>query len=358
MVAVYTNKNTHQRRTACIMNLTTYENGVQVAVSPDGEICVLDGEKFGWKRNKKGGAKLARLYRKSGYMKHAQRVRNCATWLQFYAMENGEKQLMSANFCHLRLCPMCTARRAGRAAYKLSKVLDKVEAEHPGVKFLFLTLTIRNVDGPSLGDAISHLTHAWSKLTRNRQVERSVRGWFRAIEITRSGKSYHPHLHAILAVDPEYFSRKSGLYISHDEWVNRWQKALQVDYRPSVRIQTAKAKGEYSAGRAAAVEAAKYAIKEDDYIDPELPEDEAVQIVRDYTDALHRRRLTAFGGWLKSAAKELDALNLDDGDLVHIEDETIRPDLADYIELYNWHFGIGDYILAKREVNPLKIKRE
>lgn len=340
------------------MDFSTYENDMQVVVSPVGEVCTLEGEKFAWRENKKGGAKLSRLYKKGGYADYAQRTLNCATWLQFYAMENGEKQLMSANFCQLRLCPMCTARRARRAAYKLSKVLDKVEAGHPGVKFLFLTLTIRNVDGPDLGNAIGQLTKAWNKLTKHRQVERSVQGWFRAIEITRKGKGYHPHLHAILAVSPEYFDRKSGLYISHEEWVDRWQKALQVDYRPSVRIQTAKAKGEYSAGRAAAVEAAKYAVKDEDYIDPKLPENEAVQIVKDYTDALYRKRLTAFGGWLKEAAKELDALNLDDGDLVHIEDETIRPDLADYIEIYNWHFGIGDYVLARREVNPLKIKRE
>lgn len=338
------------------MDYITAVNGKQAAIPVDE---VMSGERFRWCENRRKGVRLVPLYRKARYEKYAERAAGCATWLQFYEMENGDKQLRAANFCHLRLCPMCTARRALRAAYKLSQVLDRVEGEHTGVKYLFLTLTMRNVPGDQLGDALTQLTEAWYRLCHHRQFERSIGGWFRAIEITRNGKQYHPHLHAILAVETAYFSPKSGLYITHNEWRNRWQKALRVDYRPMVRIQTAKAKekdgGTISAGHAAALEAAKYAVKDEDYIDPKLPEAEAVQIVRDYTEALHRRRLTAFGGWLKEAAKALDVGDLDDGDLVHVEDETIRADVADYITTYNWHLGAGNYVLAQRELNPFKV---
>lgn len=109
-------------------------------------------------------------------------------------------------------------------------------------------------------------------------------------------------------------------------------------------------------GRAAAVEAAKYAVKDSDYIDDRLSEAEAVRIVTDYTEALHRRRLTAYGGWLKTAAKALEAEDLEDGDLVHVDD-TVREDVAELIETYNWHFGAGDYVLMARQVNPLKFQR-
>lgn len=302
--------------------------------------------------------RIAELYDKGGFPLYAERARTCATWLQFYAMESGEKQLSAANFCQLRLCPMCTARRAKRAAYKLSQVMDLVSAEHPDTRYLFLTLTIRNVPGPELGDAIGQLTRAWERLQGGRQVERSIGGWFRAVEVTRKGKGYHPHLHAILAVLPAYFDKKAGLYISHDEWLRRWQKALRVDYKPSVRIQVAKVKGERSGGRAAALEAAKYAVKDSEYIDSKLPEARAVEILTDYTNALHRRRLTAFGGWMKDVAKRLDAGDLDDGDLVHIEKDTIREDLAEFVDTYNWHFGAGDYILSARQINPLRLERK
>lgn len=311
-------------------------------------------ERFSW-REKKGKVRLlARLYKKGDYLDYAERAKNCATKLQYYAMENGDKQLISANFCHLRLCPMCTARRAQRAAYKLSQILNRIEADHPGVQFLFLTLTVENCDGDKLGDTIGLLTKGWDRLMKQRPVLAAVKGWFRAVEITRGKETgYHPHIHAILAVSADYKPR-SKLYITQAEWVARWQKAARLSYKPIVHIQKTKNK---KGGMGAALEAAKYATKDEDYIDPELPEDEAVQIVKDYTEALYRRRMTAFGGWMKEVAKLYDAGDLDDGDLVHTEPNTIREDIADYIETYEWHFGVGDYILTDRRVNPLKVVR-
>lgn len=309
--------------------------------------------------------RLFELYEKAGYPEYAARTRDCATFLQFNVYQNGERRLRTANFCKLRLCPMCIGRRARRSAWKLSQVLNKVEAEH-GALFLFLTLTMKNVPGDQLGDALGQLTKGWYRLLDQQQIGRSVKGWFRAIEITRSGKQYHPHLHAIIAVEPDYFSResrKAGKYLNQSDLIERWQKALRVDYRPSVRIQTTKAKAgdgqlRKAAGCAAALEAAKYAVKDEDYIDPKLSEELAVEILRDYTTALHRRRLTAFGGWMKEAARALDAEDLDDGDLIHTDDDAIREDLIEMVESFNWHFGAGDFILASRDANPLKVKRE
>lgn len=347
------------------MDYITYVNGLQVQITGDGEIETLEDSRFEWRTKKMKTVVLADLYLKAEYPDYAERARTCATWLQYNVSADGSKQLSASNFCQLRLCPMCTARRARKAAWKLSQVLNAVEAAH-GAKFLFLTLTMKNVSGNKLGEALEQLTNGWISFMDQRQIQRSVKGWYRAIEITRSGRNYHPHLHAILAVEPDYFSResrKSGKYLHQEDLIERWQRALRVDYRPSVRIQTTRAKaGEGKAlaagGGKAALEAGKYAVKDADYIDPELPEQLAVDILRDYTTALRRRRLTAFGGWMKEAARALDADNLEeDRDLVHAEEETVREDVADLIETYNWHFGAGDYILARREINPLKIKR-
>ncbi len=338
--------------------ITTVRNGQEVRIPAEE---VLVDRRFPWRERKGKTMLLYELYEKAGYSDYAARTRDCATFLQFNVYKSGERRLRTANFCKLRLCPMCIGRRARRSAWKLSQVLDMAEKEH-GAKYLFLTLTMKNVPGDQLGDALGQLTKGWYRLMEQRQMERSVKGWFRAIEITRSGKNYHPHLHAILAVEPDYFSResrKSGKYLNQTDLVVRWQKALRVDYKPSVRIQTAKGKsGEgtavASAGGRAAVEAAKYAVKDEDYIDPKLPEGEAVRILTDYTHALHRRRLMAFGGWLKEAARALDAEDLDDGDLIHTDDDAIREDLLEMIDGYNWRFGAGDFILSNREINPLE----
>ncbi len=346
------------------MDYITYLKHGQVVKLPASE--VLQDERFNWRDRKVKTVTLAELYDKAGYPDYSERARTCATWLQYNVSAEGEKQLSAVNFCQLRLCPMCTARRARKAAWKLSQVLNLVEAQH-GAKFLFLTLTMKNVPGDKLGEALSQLTEAWDRFLDQKAIKRSIRGWFRAIEITRSGRNYHPHIHVILAVDADYFSResrKNGKYLNQSDLIDRWQRALRVDYRPSVRIQTTKAKAGTGEARAAgcykaSLEAAKYAVKDEDYIDPKLPDKLAVEILRDYTTALRRRRLTAFGGWMKEAARALDAENVEeDTDLVHAEEDSIREDVAELIETYNWHFGAGDYILARREVNPLKIKRE
>lgn len=340
------------------MDYSAWDKELQVVTKPDGEIISLEDSKFDWARKKARTIRLARLYKKAGYQDYSRRCASCSTWLQYSLFSDGSRQLSAANFCGLRLCPLCISRKAKKAAYKLSRVLDVVEQEH-GVMFLFLTLTMRNVPGSELGDAITQLTAGWNRLIQHRHVKAAIKGWFRAIEITRRSKGYHPHIHAILTVPPAYFARKSTLYISHKEWMQRWRLALRVDYDPSVRIQVAKAKGEYSGGRAAAVEAAKYAVKDEDYIDPRLTEEQASQVVIDYTRALFRRRLTAFGGVLKEAASQMDADNLDDDkDLVHIGDEGLREDVAELIETYCWRFGQGDYVLSRREPNPLYVVRE
>lgn len=238
-------------------------------------------------------------------------------------------------------------------AAKLSQVMNLTESRH-GYQFLFLTLTVESCEGDKLGAALSQLTAGWNRLMQQRPVLRAVKGWFRAIEITHGRETgYHPHIHAILAVEPGYFKRSSGQYITQADWVARWQKAAQLPYKPIVHIQKTKGgKG----GMGAALEAAKYTTKDSEYIDRDLDEQEGAQIVVDYTKALHKRRLVAFGGCMKEIAAQLGA-DRDDGDLVHVDDEGVRDDLAELIEDYGWHFGAGDYILTSRRVNPLRVVR-
>lgn len=346
------------------MYYITDVDGMQVQITDNGEIFTLHDSRFAWKERKMKTAALARLYEKAGYPEYAGRVASCATWLQYDVFVlDGSKKLSAANFCQLRLCPMCSARRSRKMAVKLSQVLTLVEEGHQA-KFVFLTLTMRSVPGEQLGAALEQLVKAWNRLLKQRQMERSIKGWYRAIEITRSGMEYHPHIHAILAVDQDYFShesRESGRYLNQSDLIVRWQKALRADYLPSVDIRVTREKNGTGSVLAsgygkAVLEAGKYTVKDVDYIDPELPEEAAVNILKDYTTALRRRRLTAFGGWMKETAKILDADNLEeDQDLVHVDDDLIRDDIADLIETYGWHFGVGDYILAKREINPLKV---
>lgn len=313
----------------------------------------LVSSRFPWKERKMRTIRLAKLYDKAGFEKYGDRVAVCSTWLKF--RELGDKQeLAQANFCHLRLCPLCTARKASAMAGKLSKIMRGVQEEHE-CQYFFLTLTVKNCEGKELGETLSLLTSAWNRLLQHQAVRRAVKGWFRALEITKKDKGYHPHIHAIIAVENDYFKQRNKLYITKREWVRRWRMALRADYNPSVDVRkTFSSKG----GKGVVLESAKYATKDSDYINNKLTDEEAAQIVADYTKALYHRRLTAFGGWLKEMAQRLDAENLEDVDLLDGDENEIREDLAEMIEEYGWHFGAGDYVLAKRYVNPLRVKRE
>lgn len=352
---------------------TTYFTLVEVDDSTGQTSIIADTEilcdnKFSWKSKKKDARKLGSLYVKAIDLTNEQRwqtladkLYTCAEGLDYWANVNDgqwHRRLHKANFCNTRLCPMCATRRAHRTAVDLSKVIRIVYNRHPGVQYLFLTLTIPNVPGDELGDALSLLINAWSKLRRQRKFERGIKGWYRAIEITRNRKTgeYHPHIHAIIAVEDDYFDKAKNLYITQAEWVQRWGKLVKVN-NPVVDIRAvynknkqAKPKNDNEASLAAVLEAAKYSTKSSDWLKG-VPSDKAVEIVMDYTRALHRKRLTAYGGWLKEVAMEIGAEDDEDGgDLIHDEDD-ISDETAEFDEHYGWGSMGRPYDRSRRFAN-------
>lgn len=342
----------------------------------------LRDDKSPWRDKKRKNISVAELYKGSKYGDYADKAFSCSTWLQFYAKLDGSaKQLRAFNGCHLRLCPLCSARRARIMAARLAKVLARAQADHKGTQLLFLTLTVENCEGDKLRETLDALAAAWVKLIRRRPFVRAVKGWFRAVEITRNREedTYHPHIHAILMVENAYFYRDSPLYITHDDitaeadgetvgetvvvkkgWVTMWRESLQVGYDPVVDIR-ATYKGQRGGkdkramkAAAEAKEAAKYATKDSDFLDPSLPAAEARRVLEVYTGAIARKRLTAMGGWVREAAQQL-ALDVENvTDLVHGEDEAgeLSPKEMELLENYGWNFGVGEHVLTARMPNP------
>lgn len=322
----------------------------------------LEDSKFPWRHRKRQGLRLADVYKAGGMAKDADRVLSCSTWLEYLATIDGKKQLHHFNACKKRLCPLCAARKAKLMATRLTKILAKVKADHQGTQLVFLTLTMENVPGDKLREALDLLTRAWFKLMHRRPVTRAVKGWFRALEITRNraADTYHPHIHAVLVVEDAYFIRANGLYLSQAKWVEMWQQSLQVAYRPVVDIRSTYSKNgkrnrKTEAAAAAAVEAAKYATKDCEYISPTIPMAEAAKVAKVYTAALHKKRLTAMAGWVADAAQQLALDDIEDtGDLVHDEDGAgeLTEATAELLEQYGWHFGVADHILIDQRPNP------
>lgn len=343
----------------------------------------LDDPKSDWRTDKRKCLHVKNLYRAGGDQARADKLASCVTWLEYYEDGDGsEKTLHGMNACQSRLCPVCAKRKARRTAGRLVRVLDTVKADHKGEYHpLFLTLTVRNCAARELRATLDLLTKAWAKLRRRRSFARAVRGWFRAIEITYNAVTgeYHPHIHAILYVAKDYYADRNtkavvnGLYIRQGKdtdvidgyknptWVQMWQESLQVDYEPSVRISAVRGRKGHKhattdeATLEAAKEAAKYATKDVDYLNPAMPEAEAVAVLLTYTAALERKRMTAMGGWIQDAADKLDVDPEDVTDLVHDDEDgasTLTAETAEYIAEYGFRFRYGDYFLLTRYANP------
>lgn len=243
---------------------------------------------------------------------------------------------------------MCAWRRSLKIFGQVSKVMDQA-TKNKEYRFIFLTLTCKNIEGEELSNQIDTLFKSYHKLMRRKAIKSSVKGWFRALEVTHNLKedTYHPHFHVILAVNKSYFKNK-GYYLTQDKWTELWKSSMKIDYTPIVDVRAFKVGSNKRTSKSVA-EAAKYAVKDGDFIikgnDGEVNEELTDSAVWILDGALANRRLVAFGGELKKIHKELNLDDPEDGDLGNTDnDEELREDLDYVIECYQWHIGYKQYI--------------
>lgn len=301
-----------------------------------------NGKPVPWRPKKIRSLKLADSFQRLGYEKKATRVRFCGSAIAFIKnLETGEKRLESADFCKERLCPMCQWRKSLKVFHQVSKVMDRTQQEQPSLVPVFLTLTLKNCAGADLSSTLDTIFKGWKNVIDHYKIRKIVQGWFRALEVTynKEDDTFHPHIHAIILVDKNYFKKDNKDYMQTTDWVRLWRTALKLDYDPVCDIR--KVKGGKDKHKAVA-EVAKYTLKDSDFIfdDTDLT-DKLVDVLN---TSLKGRRLFAFGGVLKRIAKQIGIEELAEGDLVHIDDEQIREDVATVIEVYRWNFGLANYI--------------
>ncbi len=288
-------------------------------------------------------------YERNRYFNKAYNVLHCSDFLEFIReVETQKLRLKHGNFCRDRLCPMCAWRRTLKIFSQVSKVMDVVQVEEPDLVPLFLTLTVRNCIGKELINSLNVVFAGLKMLFKQRKIQRIAKGWFRALEVTYNAKkdTYHPHIHAIVFVDRLYFRRKNKDYMKTADWVQMWRMSAKLDYNPICHIKTITRNFQDITHKQisdirAVLEVTKYTIKDTDYLtSDENLTDKLVEIT---SEALKGRRLHAFGGLLYKIARRLKAEDVGEGDLVHIDDDTVREDVATAIEVYKWVIGLNNY---------------
>jgi len=321
------------------------KNSSQAQDIEDGIEVLCDISKTGrarpWRDKRMSNEALIEPYSEVDTRK-AERLKECAKVLTFAADDNGRKRLVHANFCRVRLCPMCAWRREKKIYSNVSQITEEMKKENVWA-YIMLTLTVRNCEGEELSKTEDEMMDGWQRLMQSKDVKTAVKGWYRGLEVTHnvdraseSYNTYHPHFHALLAVGPRYFKDE---YIGYEKWVELWRRSMRLDYDPNIDVR--RVKGDTAK---AIAEISKYTVKEEDYI---LPSDWelTVETIRILDKALHKRRLVAYGGIMKELHKRLNLEDEIDGDLVNTgEDGDVEEKR---LETYAWHTGYKQYVRVK-----------
>lgn len=311
------------------------------------------GKERPWKLHKKENLRLVELYKKARIKdinlisdSRLFDLEHCGDTLTFLQNAEGKKKLKTANFCRVRLCPMCQWRRSLKMFSQVKKITDKILENDKSTRFIFGTFTIKNTDAENLEACINTLNKKFKYLVDQKKtfapakkLKQNLLGYLKAVEVTYNSKdkTYHPHLHVIFAVKSTFFKNSSN-YMTKKEWIELWQKALGVDYKPQTDIRAIKS------GTAKAVaEVAKYPVKTAPILS--LNDDEAVEVLKTLTLSLNKKRFVAYGGIFKTVKQELKFQDVEtDKDLVNVDIEQQERFNAVTAVLFKYNFKFGCYI--------------
>lgn len=260
------------------------------------------------------------------------RLMYCGSFLEFVAdVKKDKHKLINANFCRDRFCPMCQWRTSAKESYALSVMMTAIEREL-SYKFIFLTLTVKNVKADKLDDELKLLSRAFSALIRKANGKNEIsKGYVRKLEITynKERDDYHPHIHALIAVNKSYFTSRD--YINQKEWLQMWREVtgktgvdeLGRDEISQLNVQRVKDIND------SALEVGKYTVKSIDYLDNQAVFDLMLHV-------LHGKRLIAFAGCFRDYRDKYknDELN-----------KYMEVDMTDYVyRLWmHWKSDLNEY---------------
>ena len=229
---------------------------------------------------------------------------------------------------------------------QVQMITDKILERDKSTRFLFATFTVKNVDAENLETCINILNNKFLYLVSKnktfapaKKLKQNLLGYLKAVEVTYNtkDKTYHPHLHVIFAVKSTFFKNSSN-YMTKKEWIELWQKALNVDYKPQTDIRAIKT----NTGKAIA-EVAKYPVKTAPILS--LPDDEAVEVLKTLTLSLNKKRFVSYGGIFKTIKQELKLQDVEtDKDLVNTDIEQQERFNAVTAVLFKYNFKFGCYI--------------
>jgi plasmid rolling circle replication initiator protein Rep len=274
-----------------------------------------------WDKHRTFADRVQQHYVGSNFDRYAERISFCSQLLEFglNAAEDDtiKLKLRSAKFCRVRHCPVCQWRRSLMWKAKAYQVLPKIVSKYPDHRWLFMTLTQKNVPITELRETLTQMNRGFKRMVERKAFP--AIGWLRSMEVTRGRDgNAHPHFHCLLMVPRSYFGRN---YLKQSEWVQLWRESMRLDYSPIMDIQAVR---EGTSPSSLIPELLKYCTKESDMVvDREW--------FLELTSQLHKMRAIATGGVLKEYLRELEA---EPDDLIGEGDDELGEDYGRL--LFGW----------------------
>lgn len=228
------------------------------------------------------------------------------------------------------------------------KVIAEVMKRKPKCRWLFLTLSVKNVyDGEELDQSLKDMAIGFNRMMKYKKIEKNLIGFMRATEVTVNNidNSYNQHMHILICVESTYFSNTEH-YINQKQWVKFWRKAMKLDYDPVAHIQIVRPKNKHKSDVESVVaETVKYPVKDTDFRTDDIEKN--LKRVADLEEGLYRKRLISYGGLLKEIHKELNLDNVEDGDLVHVDEEEKEVSKDAYSVMAYWNWERSNYFIKQ-----------
>ena len=261
-----------------------------------------------------------------------EKLEHCGNFVVMQETADRARQRVEMGFyCEQRLCPCCAWRRSVRDAQTIAAISAAAAAD--GLHMVFVTLTVPNVRGCDLPDTVRHINQSFARLRAYKKCKTLLANTIRKLEITynRQMETYHPHLHVLCYVHPNYFSGRG--YCSHDALLDAWRRATGQPQITQVDVRRCRDYGDTDAIR----ELAKYNAKSADYCSSQ-------QVMDDLYLALKNTHLMDYSGKMRVYKRDYDAGRLDQ----YID----RDDVAYTLRVvYEWL--AGDYVeieVSERDV--------
>jgi hypothetical protein len=181
--------------------------------------------------------------------------------------------------CKKRWCPVCARSISAARVSKYAGAVARMQWP------LFITLTRPNLKKLTLAD-IRHMRRAFRRMRQRVWWDRHVRGGVASLEVTNTGKGWHPHIHAVIdckwlsvkVPPPKPFESRTALLARMKQAAAEvgaaWAEALDLP-RASVKVKRAYGSRGAEDPRAnsapIAVEVLKYSVKPTDLIECQEP---------------------------------------------------------------------------------------